>query len=225
MHTPPPFRADEASREAWLVRTNPFGILVSTVNGTPVATHLPMLRRHPHPDGPPDDRQALLGSTIVGHMARANGHWRSIAPGQQVLAVFSGPDGYVSPTLYRTNSAAPTWNYAAVHITGAIRIIDDSDESLAVIRSTIELTEADAAQPWNPEPSMHYINSILTGITAFEITVTNVQSIFKLSQDKDTTIQRRVRDFFAGSRHGRHQDLAELMADTATTTVSRQVPD
>lgn len=225
MYTPRPFRADNASREAMLVRTNPFGLLVSTGHGAPVASHLPMLRR-PSPDGAPDDREPLLGSTLVGHMARANDHWRSLTRGQQVLAVFSGPDGYVSPTLYRRNGVAPTWNYAAVHVTGAIRVIDDAAESLAIIRATIDLTEARAAQPWDPEPSMDYITRILTGITAFEITVTNVQSIFKLSQDKESAVRRRVRDSFAGSAHGRHRELAALMADTTTTTAgSCEVPD
>jgi transcriptional regulator len=212
MHTPGPFRADSAAREACLVRTNPFGLLVSTADGVPVATHVPMLR-HPGPSDRPGGRDALLGATVVGHMARANNHWHSLSAGQRVLAVFSGPDGYVSPTLYRATGVAPTWNYAAVHLTGTVRVIDDAAESLAVLRATIDLVESGFPERWDPESSMHYIERILPGITAFEITVRNVQSTFKLSQDKNPDIQRRVHDHFAASPQGRHRELASLMAD------------
>src|SRR5690554_83787 len=137
MHTPRKFRSDSPARECRLVRENPFGLLVSAADEVPAATHVPMLRR-PGPDGPPADDDAFVGTSLIGHMARANPQWRSVSPGQQVLAAFFGPDGYVTPTLYRKDGVVPTWNYAAVHVTGSIRIVEDADESLAIIHATID---------------------------------------------------------------------------------------
>lgn len=212
MHTPRHFRPRAASDETRLIRQNPFGLIVSTNDDGPLATHVPMLRA-PNDDGPPPDDEPLPGSTIIGHLARVNPQWRSFAVGPDVLAVFSGPDGYVSPDMYGITPAAPTWNYAAVHVTGPIRLIDDPDETLAVIMATIRATEATAPPPWQPAASMDYIRRTLPGIAAFEITVRSVDSTFKLSQDKPAEIQHRVHDAFAASPHGRDRELAALMSD------------
>lgn len=210
MHTPDHFRPDTPARESALIRDNPFGLVVTAGAGAPTATHIPMVRA-PRPDGPPPDDAPLAGSRIIGHMARANPHWRSLGAGPDVLAVFLGPDGYVSPNVYGTTPAAPTWNYAAVHVTGPVRLLDDPDEALAAIWATIRATEAqDAPPPWDPAASLPYIRRILPGIAAFEITVASVSSTFKLSQDKPAALQSRVRDHFAASPRGRHRELAAL---------------
>lgn len=216
MHTPRHFQARTAADEALLIRQNPFGLIVSTSDGVPTATHVPMLRRPntgSKADGPPADDEPLAGSAIIGHLARVNPQWRSFATGGEVLAVFSGPDGYVSPDVYGITPAAPTWNYAAVHVTGPVRLIDDPGETLAVILTTIEATEATAPPAWDPAVSMEYIRRILPGIAAFEITVRCVDSTFKLSQDKPAEIQHRVHDAFAASPRGRDHELAALMSD------------
>jgi transcriptional regulator len=195
-----------------LIRENPFGLIINVSGGDPTATHVPMLRA-PGPDWPPPDDTPLAGSRIIGHMARVNPQWRSFADRPTVLAVFTGPEGYVSPTVYGVTPAAPTWNYAAVHVTGPVRLIEDSDESLAVIEATIRATEAHAPPAWDPADSMEYIHRILAGIAAFEITVESVASTFKLSQEKPPEIKQRVHDRFAASPRGRHRELAALMAD------------
>ncbi|NED93775.1 FMN-binding negative transcriptional regulator [Phytoactinopolyspora alkaliphila] len=212
MHTPRQYRPDKRARESALIRQNPFGLIMNVSGGSPTATHVPMLRA-PGPEGPPPDEAPLSGTRIIGHMARVNPQWRSFTGRPEVLAVFTGPDGYVSPTVYGVTPAAPTWNYAAVHVHGTVRLIEDADESLAVIQATIDATEAHAPPAWDPAESMDYIHRILAGITAFEITVEAVTSTFKLSQDKPDEIQRRVHDSFAASSQGRHRELAALMAD------------
>ncbi|WP_051426407.1 FMN-binding negative transcriptional regulator [Jiangella gansuensis] len=218
MQTPRHFRADSPAREARLIRENPFGLIVSAgtpgenAAAAPVATHVPMLRR-PGPGGPPADDEPLAGGSIIGHLARANPQWKTLLPGQPVLAVFLGPDGYVSPTVYDAAANVPTWNYAAVHVTGTIRLIDDRDEALAVILASIDATEAYAGTGWDRGESMGYVEQLLGGIVAFEITVTDVRSTFKLSQNKPAETQQRVRAAFAASDHGRDREVAALMAD------------
>ncbi|WP_158564387.1 FMN-binding negative transcriptional regulator [Jiangella anatolica] len=223
MHTPRHFRADSPDREGRLIRENPFGLIICGDAGSsadavpgaaPVATHVPMLRR-PDPDGrPPADGEPLLGGVVLGHLARVNPQAAALRTAGSALAVFLGPDAYVSPTWYdgdRPN--VPTWNYAAVHLSGPIRVVDDRDEALAIIMASIDATEAYAGTGWDPTPSLDYVDKLLAGIVAFELTVTDVRSTFKLSQNKPVETQRRVAGRLAASAHGRDRELAALMTD------------
>lgn len=218
MHTPRHFRPDSPEREGRLVRENPFGLVISGGAGVagsaaPVATHVPMLRR-PGPDGPPADAEPLLGSSIVGHLAKVNAQGEALRAAGSALVVFLGPDGYVSPVSYDGDRpSVPTWNYAAVHLSGPVRVVDDPDEALAIIRASIDATEAYAGTGWDPTPSLGYVDKLLAAITAFEIAVDDVRSTFKLSQNKPVETQRRVHAAFADSTHGRDRELATLMAD------------
>src|SRR4051794_6236182 len=112
---------------SWFARTDPaelfvfmeshsFALLVSTRDGAPFGTHLPLLL----------DRTAGPHGTLIGHMARANPQWRDL-DGRPVLAVFGGPHAYISPSWYEAENVVPTWNYVAVHATGTFRLADDND--------------------------------------------------------------------------------------------------
>src|SRR5688572_30600692 len=104
MYVPPPFRADDPALVHELIDANPFATLVTS----PLfASHLPFLRD---------------GDTLLTHVARANPHARGAAEG---LVVFTGPHAYVSPRWYgRPEEHVPTWNYAAVHVTGPVEPLD-----------------------------------------------------------------------------------------------------
>ena len=185
--------------DAWVLRLvdeNPFGLLVSAGARAPTATHVPMLVR-------PDDRGGaaadLVGSRVLGHLARANPHWRSITDGDEVLAIFRGPEGYVSPTLYPDQPAAPTWNYTAVHLTGPVRLLHDPAEMMHILDRTIDAVESGRDEPWDREPSRAYFDRIIGGVVAFEIEVTGSESSFKLSQDQwDARRDAVTRDAVAG---------------------------
>src|SRR5688500_3243148 len=134
MYVPEHFRESRIERLHALIREHSFGILVSTVDGAPFATHLPLLI---------DAERGPYG-TLVGHMARANPHWRSFigayastATGDS-LVVFSGPHAYVSPSWYETPIAVPTWNYAAVHVYGSPRVIDDETAVTQLLARTVD---------------------------------------------------------------------------------------
>ena len=94
-----------------LIEQYSFGTLVTADGTSREATHLPFVV----------DRHADGSATLLGHVARANPHARAIESGAAALAIFTGPHAYVSPRWYAAGGAVPTWNYAAVHVSGALR--------------------------------------------------------------------------------------------------------
>src|SRR3954469_15609634 len=117
MYIPAAFAERDLTKLHDFIEQHSFGLLVSQVDGLPFASHLPFLL----------DRTAGPHGTLIGHMARANPQWRTLA-GQMALVVFSGPHAYVSPTWYEAANTVPTWNYAAVHATGRAEVVEGRDE-------------------------------------------------------------------------------------------------
>src|SRR5690349_18759207 len=135
MYTPELFRIDETERLHSFLDQYPFATLISTHDGLQVS-HLPFLRA----EGPD-------GLVLLGHMARANPHWRSLQ-GREATVLFQGPHGYVSPSWYEEAQAVPTWNYAAVHATGLVTLIEETEALLQMLARLVEASEARLAQPW-----------------------------------------------------------------------------
>src|SRR5262245_46677218 len=118
MYVPSHFAEDRLPVLQDFMRQHPFATLVTLNAGGLVASHLPLLvEEEPAPNG-----------RLIGHLARANSHWRDVDPKAEALAIFGGPHAYVSPSWYATKAehgkVVPTWNYAAVHAYGALRIIE-----------------------------------------------------------------------------------------------------
>ncbi|MEU8354761.1 FMN-binding negative transcriptional regulator [Nonomuraea sp. NPDC048882] len=195
MHTFPRYAAQDPAQVDLLVKENPFALVVSATDGVPVATHVPVILE--------SDR--VEGGTLLGHLARANPHWRSWESSPEVLVIFQGPHGYVSPTVYATDPAVPTWDYAAVHVTGRLELLDDA---LEVVERTVEAVESARRPSWEPTPaSRERFRVLLPGVVAFRVHVRTVRSMFKLSQDIDAERYARVRDSFAAA----NPRLADLM--------------
>jgi len=199
MWTPEHFRAATPEWDAELVGQCPFGLLVTSNDSTPEATHVPMLI---HPDDRERAATGLTGCRILGHLARLNSHWTRIEESQPALLVFPGVHGYVSPTVYGEHPAAPTWNYAAVHVTGPITLVHDPKETMTVIDRTIDVLEGSGpAAHWDREPSRDYFDQIIRGVVAFEVRADKVESSYKLSQDQPP--DRRAAAVEASARQGR----------------------
>ncbi|MEP6504526.1 MAG: FMN-binding negative transcriptional regulator [Betaproteobacteria bacterium] len=133
------------------------------------------------------DRTAT-GWRLSGHVARANALWRE-ADGQQVLALFQGPQAYVSPNWYpgkaQHGKAVPTWNYTMVQAHGTLRAIEDPQWLLAFVTRLTERHEGGRALPWHvADAPADYIASMLRAIVGIEIEVTRLEGKFKLSQNR-----------------------------------------
>lgn len=118
MYQPPHHREDRLDVQHGLIEAHPLGLLISNGPDGILANAIPFLLRRT--DGPK--------GTLLAHLARANPQWQTL-DGQNVLAVFQGPQAYVSPSHYvtkqETGKVVPTWNYAIVQARGVARVHTD----------------------------------------------------------------------------------------------------
>ena len=160
-----------------LVRAHPLASLVCHGPDGLLANHIPLL---------PD---ATL-SVLRGHVARANPLWQQIGAGLPALAIFQGPQGYVSPALYPTKAingqVVPTWNYAVLHVHGQLRAIDDARWVRALVEGLTAVHEAQRPQPWQLDDAPPaYAERMLAAVVGIELQVERVVGKFKLSQNRD----------------------------------------
>jgi transcriptional regulator len=172
MYVPPHFAESDLGTLHAFVERHSFGLLVSQRDGEPFVTHLPLLL----------DRAAGTHGALLGHVARANPQWRDLA-GQTVLAVFSGPHAYVSPTWYESENVVPTWNYTAVHAYGRAELVEDRDALLEIVRRTTDVYEAGMPRPWALDARSVFVERLLAQIVGFRIPIDRLEGKFKLSQN------------------------------------------
>jgi transcriptional regulator len=220
MYVPDHFSESELAWLHGLMRRHPFASLVSARPGeAPFATHLPLLL---------DAGRGELG-TLVGHVARANPHWRAFDGRTQTLAIFSGPHAYVSARWYPSTRRVPTWNYLAVHASGRPRILDDPSRVISSLRSLMSendasLSEAAAAfgagaRELADIPFPH-LEKLLRRLVAFELPIERLEGKRKLSQN--TSVKER-RALIAGLRAaGREQANAIAHAIEGTLAVESE---
>lgn len=201
MHIPTAFRVDDPHKLTALIQHYSFATLITHDGRAPFASHLPMLFR---PEASPH-------GTLVSHMARGNPQWQHFVDGHEVLAIFHGPHGYISPSWYETTPAVPTWNYAAVHAYGVPAIISDHDRVVALLEETVTFYEAALAQPWSGDLPSDFRDKLLHGIVAFEIPITRLEGKFKLSQNRPAADIHGVCRALSQAGDAESQALAEMM--------------
>ncbi|MCL1065571.1 FMN-binding negative transcriptional regulator [Shewanella olleyana] len=185
-----------------------FGFAVLTTSNL-TASHLPLLLKR---------EEGELG-TLYGHLAKANSHWKSMDC-EPILAVFSGPHGYISPTWYDSFPAVPTWNYAAVHIKGEVSLTDE-ETTLQVLTDTIDKYESGLLSPLNNSASEHgfipaeYKAKLSKAIIGFKISITSIEGKLKLGQHRTTADQLGV---IAGLNQSTRLDDQALLAYTKRHT-------
>lgn len=175
MYVPRHFAEDDVPTLHGFMARYSFATLVTTLNGAPFASHLPLMI----------DREGGEFGALIGHMARANPQWRGFGEEALALAIFQGPHAYISPSWYDSEQVVPTWNYTAVHAYGAPRIIEDHDVTLAVLERLVAENESAMAEPWRIDSQTdEFRDAQMRGITAFEIPITRLEGKYKLNQNK-----------------------------------------
>jgi transcriptional regulator len=162
--------------------------------------------------GPRRARRAATARCARGHVARANPVWREAADAE-VLAVFQGPQAYLTPSWYPSKAAnpkvVPTWNYAVVHLHGRLRISEDADGLRVLVERLTDtheaLREVPPAHRWQvSDAPADYVEQMLRAIVGIEVEVTSVQAKWKASQNRS-----------AGDRTGVAAGLESLPSDAA----------
>lgn len=208
MFVPRQYRARDEKWHRRIICDHPLATLVTNGEFEPHATRLPALIAPGEPESGP-----LVGVEIIGHMNRANPHWSALADGIPARLMFDGPSGFVTPVVYRTNPAAPTWNFAAVHVCGRLRLVRDQGEALQIVRWTAERLEERFGARWDPTSSLNYFRQILPGVGALRLEVESVEAMFKLSQEKSAEVQESVIKRYDADRSGAYWPLARLMRE------------
>lgn len=172
-----------------LIRAQPFATLITMGASGLVATHLPMVL---------SARESESGEDILrGHVSRANPQWREMNPSVEALAIFAGPDHYITPSWYpekaEDGKVVPTWNYAVVHAYGTVRVVEDQAWLLAHLKSLTMQHEAAFAHPWAvTDAPKDYIASQIRGIVGIEIPVRRMEGKWKASQNKSESTKQEI---------------------------------
>ncbi|MGB8580218.1 MAG: FMN-binding negative transcriptional regulator [Candidatus Sulfotelmatobacter sp.] len=180
MYIPEHFRLRHDADAVAFMRANPFAILISSTEDGPFATHLPLFVRT-------EDERVILH----GHVAKANPHWRHLEQNAECLTIFHGPHAYISPTNYTARESVPTWNYAAVHVYGKVRIFSSEQDVHGMLHELMETFEPAYRAQWEGL-SQKYQQNMLRQIVGFEIVATKIEGKFKLSQNRTREDQANV---------------------------------
>ena len=178
MYVPSLFAEDRPDEIQAIINSCSLPILVSSLKEADgvrlTATHLPLM---------------LDGQRLVGHIARANKQWQLLDTTVESMAIFSGVDGYVSPSFYATKQetgrVVPTWNYEAVHAYGRLEVIQDTSKILEVVTRLTNKYEGVRQTPWKVSDAPDdYVATQLKNIVALVLHITKLIGVRKLSQNK-----------------------------------------
>lgn len=210
MYIPKHFSNQDLAFVHNLIAENAFGLLMSPVgnqDGAPEFSHIPMIIV--------DDGTEY--GCIIGHVAKANLHWKSFDSKAPAFAVFSGPHAYVSPNWYVSKAMVPTWNYAAVHVHGAPQAIHDDVRAEEILRQLIAAFEHDGTGNWSMDqlPDGH-LSRKLKGIVAFDMPITGYEIKVKMSQNRGADDVAGIVSALKQSDHQSDQATAEMMQQLST---------
>ncbi|WP_298760290.1 FMN-binding negative transcriptional regulator [uncultured Psychroserpens sp.] len=160
-----------------VIKTYPLATVISVENNQPLITHLPLI---------------LENGKLIGHIDIYNPQANLLKEGNAVTLLFSGPECYISPSVYGTTQL-PTWNYIKVHLKGTVEAIESK---AALKQSLITMTKFLEApdHKYILEPDNPRLDRNLDYIKMFEITITDWEGKFKLSQDKKPSDTKFARE-------------------------------
>lgn len=201
MYTPRSFREDDPEVLHDLIRRHGFGVLFTHGADGPAATHLPFVLQVSE-DG---------SRTLVAHMARANPQWKAFHTDRPVLVVFQGAHSYVSPTWYQEPVAVPTWNYAAVHVYGVPRLVEDPAVLRAQVAELVRQYEGAGPDAWDMARAEPKMEALLQAIVGFEIPVDRMEGKWKFNQNRSREDREGVVRALEGSEDPLVRETVEIM--------------
>ena len=203
MYIPPLFKEDRIDVLHDAIRRTGLATLVTLAADGLIASHVPLLL----------DADPAPYGTLIGHLARPNPQARGAIPGVQALAIFQGPDAYITPSWYATKrengKVVPTWNYVAIHAHGPIEFFDDTERLRDVVTRLTEREEQARADPWAvSDAPAAFIDGMLKGIVGFALPIARLEGKWKMSQNRPAEDRAGV---VAGLERQGREDVAALV--------------
>jgi transcriptional regulator len=205
MYVPPAFQENDTAALHAAIRAAKLATFITTTAEGLIGTPLPMIfdaAEGPH-------------GTLYGHVARANPQWK-LTPIGDAMAVFMGPDAYVTPSWYatkrETGKVVPTWNYVAVHAYGPVEFFEDTERLRDVVTRLTHLHEGSRAEPWAVTDAPEtFIQSQLRGIVGLRMPITRIDGKRKMSQNRSTEDRAGVVDGFSARGDAADRAVAKLI--------------
>lgn len=207
MYTPLAFRDDDRESLHATIRAAQLANFVTTSHEGIAATPLPLLL---------DATEGEHG-VLYGHLARANPQWKN-SPTAEALAIFMGPDAYISPSWYANKPidgrVVPTYNYVTVQAYGPVEFFDDADRLLSVVTRLTNQYEGRRSNPWAvTDAPADFIKAQLRAIIGIRMQITRLEGKRKLSQNRPRVDRDRIAIELTGSTRAVDKLSAEAMSN------------
>jgi transcriptional regulator len=207
MYLPPAFKETELPFIHETIRGARLANLVTCTAGGLICTPLPMLL---------DEREGEQG-VLYGHVAKANPQWKE-TPTCDALAIFNGPDAYVTPSWYASKKehgkVVPTWNYAAVHVYGAVEFFEAPDRLYQIVTRLTDLHERPRAESWAvTDAPADFIKAQLRGIVGLRMPIARIDAKRKMSQNRSEADRAGVAAGLAESDRPSDRAVAAMIPD------------
>ena len=201
MYVPPLHKEDRIDVLHDAIRRTGLATLVTLTQDGLIASHVPMLL----------DADPAPYGTLVGHLARPNPQARGAIG--EALAIFQGPEAYITPSWYETKRATgkvvPTWNYVTIHAYGTVEFFDDPERLRDVVTRLTERQEMPRAEPWAvTDAPADFIDVMLKGIVGFALPISRLEGKWKMSQNRPAEDRAGV---IAGLQSDGREDVAGLI--------------
>jgi transcriptional regulator len=210
MYLPAHFEETRPEALHALIAAHPLGALVTSGPNGLDANHVPFELDAGKDPGAP--------GTLRAHVARANPVWREVGPQSDVLVIFQGPTGYISPNWYPSKHEAhrqvPTYTYLVVHAHGRITVRDDEAFVRGLVARLTRKMEAGQPVPWKMgDAPADFITQMLGAIVGIEIEVTRLVGKWKLGQNKDAADRRGAADTLLARASDQQQAVGQAMLE------------
>jgi transcriptional regulator len=187
LYAPPAFKVEDLGLLHDHMDRTGLALLITVGDEGPLVSHLPLLL----------DRREGSKGVLIGHLARPNPQVHRSRLDLPAVAIFQGPDAYVSPGWYQTKRehgrVVPTWNYAVVHARGTLRLIDDAEWLRDAVGRLTARHEGTFEKPWSvADAPPKFIDGQLKGIVGVELAIEALEGKYKLSQNRSIADQEGV---------------------------------
>ena len=173
MYIPDIYKNENQEEIINFLQENSFGILINQNNGNILATHIPL-----------EFEVTKNGKQFLeGHISKENPQWKAFENDNRVLAIFSGSNSYISSSWY-DHENVPTWNYIAVHVYGKVKILN-YEETVFLLKKLVDKYESNSENPIRIEDLSEKTMRQARGIIAFQIEITSIEAVKKMSQNRD----------------------------------------